>query len=315
MMTPEDYAVGFKLDLETAALLSERSRHADAGGIGASSFGCREEMRRTLMVEPPSDSPDMSKALIGTYVDEGITRDRKAANPHLIVKAEVVCTLYPQLTDQAGRLLYPDGYSFPVHPDEIDPDEPSTTNYKTKDGLAAIRRGLAEQQYRFQRHLEYLAAFQAGLVPEKGIARNVFIDRSGRDPHPHVEQEPFSATVIQEATEWLDDVLYAKQHREEAMKDRPRVFCKDYCKWFSVCRLPEIDIPEITDPALAELVDALGEADLRMKAEKELVDELKKGDRPLAGLTGRTERFQITSKWVNSERQTPHWRVEVEKIA
>lgn len=300
-LDPETFALLFRSDMDSATVLSVRSRHSDEGGIGASSFGCREEMRRILAKEPASDAPDMMRAIIGSYVDEGLKRDRKAANPRLIVDAELTVTL-------------PNGFSFPVHPDEIDPDEPSVTDYKTKDGLEAIRRGLTDDQYRFQRHIQTLAAIQAGIVGENAVARNVFIDRSGRDGAPHVEQEPFSQQIIEQATEWLDDVLYAREHDEEAWKDRPRVFCEQFCRFYTACREPEIDVEEITDPKLAALVDALGEADQRAKAEKSLIDELKKGDVPLAGLTGRTENFRIVSKWVNSAKQTPHWRVEVKPV-
>lgn len=185
--------------------------------------------------------------------------------------------------------------------------------HNTKDGLAAIRRGLADEQYRFQRHIQYLAAHQAGLVPADGVVRNVFLDRSGSDPHPHVEQEPFSPQVIAEATDWLDDVLYAVKHDERASQDRPRVWCKDYCPFYTDCRGAEIEIEDITDPRLTAMVDELGAAVTRNRADQQLIKELKKAG--LAGLTGRTERTVIVSKWINSEKQTPHYRVEVEEIA
>lgn len=301
-MQPDEYGLVFRNDLETFDLLSDRSRHGDEGGIGASSFGCREEMRRVLVRAERTDSPDKTAAIIGTYIDAGVKAARKAANPRLIVDAELLVTM-------------PNGYQFPVHPDEIDPDEPSVTDGKTKNGLEAIRRGLADEQYRFQRHIQYLAAHQAGLVPAEGIARNVFLDRSGSDPRVHVEQEPFSMQVITEATEWLDDVLYAVKHGEEAMKDRPRVFCASYCPFYTACRVGEIEVEDITDERLAAMVDALGEARLRAKTDERLIKELTKGDHPLAGLTGKTDRFQIVSKWVNSEKQTPHWRIEVRELA
>lgn len=301
-MQPDEYAVAFRTDLDVYDLLSDRSRHGDDGGIGASNFGCREEMRRILTRSERTDSPDKTAAIIGSYIDGGVKAARKAANPRLITDAELTVTM-------------PNGYQFPVHPDEIDPDEPSVTDVKTKNGLSAIRRGLADDQYRFQRHIQYLAAHQAGLVPAEGIARNVFLDRSGADPDAHVEQEPFSMQVIREATDWLDDVLYAVKHGEEASKDRPRIWCQDYCPFYTACRVGEIEIEDITDDRLAAMVDALGEAKAQKRNAERLIDELQRGDHPLAGLTGRTSRFQIVSKWINSEKQTPHYRVEVKEIA
>jgi len=304
-MEPDEYAFQFQWDLAAFDLLSERSRYGDEGGIGASNFGCREEMRRILTRSERTDSPSKWAAIVGSYVDQGAKAARKGANPNLIIDVKLPVTLYPVV---AGR----DGYKFFVSPDEIDPDEPSCTDLKTKDGLAAIRRALSDEQYRFQRHIQYLAAWQNGLVPEQGIVRNVFVDRSGKDDRPHVEQEPFSLQVIEEVTEWLNDVLYAVKHNEEAMKDKPRVFCKDYCAFYTACRGPEIETEKITDPQLAEMVDTAGEADLAMKANKQLKDEL--FGMGLKGLTGETSRFRITSTWVNAGKQTPHWRTELEAL-
>lgn len=304
-MNPQDYAISFRLDLDMYDFMSDRSVHAREGGIGASSFGCREEIRRILTHCEPTDSPDKMAALIGGYIDAGVKQARKAANPDLIVDAELPLTLYPLV---AGK----DGFTFPVHPDEIDPAEPSVTDGKTKAGLEAIRRGLADDRYRWQRHLQGLAAIQNGLVPEDGLTvRNVFIDRSGRDPEVHVEQEPFSRDVIAEATEFLNDALYAAKYNEEASKDRHREWCFAYCQFASSCRAGEIQHEPITDDRLAAMVDALGEARTEKKRLEQLISELINGDIPLAGLTGYTERFAITSKWINSEKQRPHYRVEV----
>lgn len=300
-MTPEDYAVGYRIDLDMHDLLSDRTRHGEEGGIGASNFGCREEMRRILTRSPRTDTPSKHAAIIGSYIDAGVKQARKAANPRLVIDAELIVTM-------------PNGFAFPVHPDEIDPDEPSVTDLKTKAGLEAIRRGLADPQYRFQRHIQYFAARQNGLVPEQGIARNVFVDRSGKDPEIHVEQEPFSMQIINEATEWLDDVLYAIKHNEEASKDRPRIFCESWCPFYTSCREGEIEVEQITDPTLAAMVDTLGDVKQRSKTDAQLIEELLRGDKPLAGLTGYTERFRIVSKWINSEKQTPHYRVEVKPL-
>src|SRR4051794_5740068 len=121
-MDADDYGLAFRFDLDTHDMLSERSLHGDEGGIGASSFGCREEMRRILTKSQRTDSPDKLAALIGGYIDAGIVEARRATNPQLMFKTELIVTM-------------PNGFQFPVHPDEIDPDEPSVTDYKTKNGL------------------------------------------------------------------------------------------------------------------------------------------------------------------------------------
>lgn len=297
ILAPDEYAQQFTFDLSVYDLLSPRSQHGDDGGVGASSFGCREEMRFILTKAERTDSPDKTAALIGGYIDAGVKAARKAANPGLIVDAEYLCTL-------------PNGFSFPVHPDEVDPDEPSVTDLKTKNGLKAIRRGFADEQHRIQRHLQYLAAHQAGVVPPDGIVRNVFIDRSGADPHAHVEQEKFDPAVVEQATEFVNDVLYAIKHGERARQDRPRYFCKQFCPFFTACRGDEIAAEDepITDERLARMVAAYAEADTQEKQAKALREALRAD---LSGLTGVTGTHRIVSTWVNAANRTPYWKVEV----
>lgn len=303
-MTPDDYALSFSFDLQAYDLLSARSMQDDDGQIGASNFGCREQMRRILAKEPRTDSPDKTAAIIGTYIDAGVKQARKAANPALIIDAELPVTLYPH--------EQPDGFTFLVHPDEIDPDEPSCTDVKSKNGLAAIRRGFADPQYRMQRHLQVLAAVQNGVLPDTAIARNVYLDRSGVDGTPHVEQEPFSPAVIVEATEFLNDALYANLHGEEAPKDKPRTWCRDYCPFNAACRGPEIEVELITDERVAAMVRAYGQADTQEKTAGQLRKELREAG--LAGLSGRTaDGWVITSTWVNAKN--PYYRVAVEAPA
>lgn len=299
-MDADTYAANFVFDLEAADLVKPRGAQDDDGMLGASSFGCREQMRRTLIQAPKTDSPTRLPALIGSYCDAGFKEARGIANPRLLLAEELPCVL-------------PNGHKILVHPDEIDQDEPSVTDYKTKAGLTAIRRGFVDQRYRFQRHLQYFAAYQAGLVPEQGITRNVFIDRSGRDSAAHVEQEPFDMAVVREATEFLDDALYAAQHNEEAQKDTPRHVCKDYCPWFTACRGQEIELPEITDPKLVALIAAYDEAKRNEKESKALAEELREAG--VDGLTGRTATHTVVTTQVNPVGKRPYSKVTVERVA
>lgn len=294
-MNAADYAETFAIDLHTHDLTSPRSLQADEGQIGASSFGCREEMRRVITRSEKTDSPNKMAALIGGYCDDGFKRARAAADPTLILNAEYEVTL-------------PNGYSFPVHPDEVDPANAEVTDFKTTDKIKAVRRGHVDDSYRFQRHLQYLAAHQAGVVPAEGITRNVFVDRTGRDPRPHVEQEPFSMDVIYAATEWLNDVLYAAAHDEEAYKDRPRQFCKDFCAFYSACRGPEIIPERITDPKIIAMIADYDQAYTAAKANEALRQDLRE---ILAGTSGKTPTHLISSTWVNAQ-PTGYWKVQTE---
>lgn len=299
-MDAETYAQSFMLDLSIADMLKPRSTQQDEGVLGASDFGCREQMRRTLMQAPKTDSPKMMPALIGSYCDAGFKEARKVAHPKLLLAEELPFTL-------------PNGHKISVHPDEIDQDEPSATDYKTKDSLAAIRRGFVDDRYRRQRHLQYAAAHQNGLVPPVGITRNVFVDRSGKDDTAHVEQEPFGGDVLAEATAFLDDVLYAVKHGETASKDTPRYVCKSYCAWYTACRGSEIDTPEITDPELIRRIATYHDATEAAKSDKALAADLR--SMGLEGLTGRTPTHIITSVHINPVGKADYWKVTTEAVA
>lgn len=299
-MQPDEYAAGFTADVEVANATSARHLAGLDGVIGASSFDCRERIRRTLKRVPPSSVPSKWAANVGSALDEWIKKVRGDANPNLLLKADLTATL-------------PNGFVLPVHPDEIDPDEPSVTDYKTKNGLAAIRGGFADDANRFQRHLQGFAATQAGLVTGDLIVRNVFVDRSGKDPEPHVEQEPFSMDVVREATEFLGDALYAAEHDEEASKDKPRYFCKVACEHFADCRGNEIEAKFIADPDTRQRVEAFHAAKLRRDDSLELMAALRAEG--LEGVTGETDKVRIVSTWVNATNRTPHWKVETEDVA
>jgi hypothetical protein len=297
-MTPEDYAAGFVWDLEIADLMAPRTLQDDAGEIGGSSFACREQMRRIVTKADRTDSPSKMPALIGNYIDAGVKAARKAANPNLEVDLALPVTL--------------GSWTLTVHPDEIDPEEPSCTDLKTKDGLAAIRRGFVEPRHRIQRHLCYYAAHVNGLVPSDGIVRNVFLDRSGKDQTVHVEQEPFDMAVVDEAANFLADVKYAIDHDETAAQDMPRFRCAFMCPWFTACRGNEINLEPITDDELGRLVAAYYEAKQTEKQAKELADELRAAG--LEGVTGRTATHVITSTVINPVNKASYTKISVEAL-
>lgn len=299
MIAADDYAHTFVWDLATADLLSPRSTQDDDGLIGASSFACREQLRRILTKAPKTDSPPKTSALIGSYIDLGVKAARKAANPRLEVDLELPVEL-------------PNGFRMNVHPDEVDPDEPAVTDLKTKNGLAAIRKGFVEPRNRIQRHIQFFAAWVNGLVPSEGTVRNVFMDRSGKDPDVHVEQEPFDMAVVKEATEFLDDALYAIEHGEEAQKDIPRYRCIHMCAWYSACRGPEIPAEFSDDPDLTARIAAFSDARKAEKAAKALQDSLR--DEGLEGLTVRTTSHRLTSMWQNPTNKAPYWKLTVEDL-
>lgn len=284
-MTPDDYALDFMFDLTSHALLSDRAMQS---GIGASDLGtCRQRVAYRLRGIAPSDAPEKWAAITGNYMDAGFKAARKAAKPHL-------------LHDVRYQVTLPNGTSFWCSLDELDPQEPAYTDGKTKDaaGLAKVRKYGSDDKDRYQRHVNYLAAVQAGVVPPEGIVRNIYLDRSGKDSRPHVEQEPFSMDVVREAEAWLEDSQYAADHGEDAQRDWERPQCERYCEFFGRCRgadrVDEVYLTGRGAEAVARFVDVKTRAAEYQALYDALRDELK-------GVTGRSDTHWVKSTVMNTK--------------
>lgn len=298
-MNAEDYAAHLMWDLDAHASASPRSQQALRGEIGASDLGfCRERTRRVLTHAVPTDVPDKWSAILGNYIDAGVKAARQASErPGLMHDVRLQVTL-------------PSGYTLWCSLDELDTEEPAYNDVKTKDGLALIRRTTAGDQPRYQRHVCYYAAHQNGLVPAEGIVRNIFLDRSGNDRHPHVEQEPFDMNVVLEADAWLSDAVYAAQHAEEAMKDAPRPVCERFCEFFTACRLREDSAEqEYLTGHRARILAEMVAAKKRRDEAAAVYDEARL---QLMGTTGRSDRHWIRSTVMNNKSASV--RVDVDEI-
>lgn len=288
-MSPDDYAASFRFDLEADDKLRPRSLQSDDGKVGISEIGwCREATRRTILRIPKTDAPSPWTAMVGTYIDEGVERAIRDAHPDWLIKPKVEVTL-----------PLPDGktVTIPGTGDISDPGEPSYTDVKTKDGLAVARRTWAEDaRYRMQRHLVYAGLVADHGFPANGTVRNVVLDRSGKDPHPFVWQEPYDPAVVVEAGEWMGDVLYAVAHGEEASKDVQGHQCA-YCPWLTDCRGSDIVTGPITNPRLAQAVNEYGAAKARKEEAEQVLEELRD---TVLNVNGFTDQFTITTTKVNA---------------
>lgn len=316
-LTADHYAALFRIDLEAADLLSARSAQARAGTLGASDLGrCKEQARRIILQLPHTDDPDKTAAIIGNYVDRGV-KDARAVNEHLRHDVRTYATL-------------PNGAVIPCNGDEVSLAEPSYVDIKTKDrdGLRVVRRAGPDPEHRWQAHVNYAGLTQYGgdildpatgevvehfdPLPAEGVVRLVYVDRSGKDPRPVVWQEPYDPSVLDEAAEWLDDVLYAVKHDEEAQKHDNREFCKNYCPFFTACRGAEERIGEerITSPQVDAWLSLLHFA-------KEQSDELagiaREMKERLEGMNARSATHRVRSVYVN-HKTSPYWRVDTERI-
>lgn len=295
-MDADEYAQSYTGSVKAYQAGSARTALKHAGRIGASDFDCRERLRRILLQMPETDETDMWAAYVGTCLDIGLKQARKADQPHLIIDAEWPINL--------------NGFIFDVHPDEVDPTEPSVSDGKSKDGLALVRSKLEKDPARIQRHLQYEAGIQNGVLPaEGGIVRNVYVDRSGADPTVHVEQEPYSREVVVQAESILGDVLYAIENNERASQDRPRNWCENYCPFVSGCRGGEITTEEIDDPEIIGLVEAYHSNHEVIAEAKQLEDELKFA---LRGVGGHTP-SGLRAWWTQVNAAKPYLKFSVKR--
>lgn len=297
-MNSDEYAATFATALRVEDMSRDRSLQSEGGILGASDAGqCVHKSVLTVRRTPVTNAVKKGKAQIGTYLHAGTMG--------------AVAELHPQrLMEQALTVTLPSGTEIPLHPDEIDPDEPSVTDYKFTDDLAVYRRTGPTEAQRMQRAMQYLAAHQAGIVPAEGIVRNLYVNMTDTDD-VHVDQEPFSMDWIERADDYYASVRYAVENDEDGDKTGNYHFCRSFCPWFSLCKppMPELAQP-ITDKELAELVlvgaDAVAQRKHYVELEKQTKARLK-------GLSGRVGNVQIVTTVVNGKTQSE--RVDFRDIA
>lgn len=303
-LTPEEYAEGFLLDLLVDDLMSPRTQQANARELGVSDIGkCREYVRLFLDDVPFSDQPKTTAARIGTYVHLGALEARRAAQPHLLIEHTV-------------QVALPNGMTVKGHADEIDPLRAEVTDAKTTDGLGVVRRVGADGQQRFQRHLYGWGAWQAGLFgdihPSQVTVRNIWLDRSGGDETAHVEQEPLSSDVLNEAVEWLYEVEEARTEGREAPKDQQVEWCRSYCPFATRCRGEEDTSTSIFEPRTVEAVELYAEGHRLLKEG----EQLKEAARSLIGeVQGSTGRHMVKQTFIEGGgNRRPYYRLTVTPI-
>lgn len=232
-MTPgeQDCAKSFYEAVQSMTKNTERSLQASARKIGVSELGfCSEKLRRVLNGET-AEERDKTAAFIGTALGDHIEQAIVSAYPHLIRQSEVAITLQG---DQGT-------FTIGGHPDLIDPIDGIVLDVKTVNGLRMVQRTGPSQQQQFQRHCYAKAAHSAGMF-EDGLSLtdvrvgNIWFDRSAEEVEPYVQMEPYDERVVEAATQWLDDVVYAYRQGEEARKEPPIAMCAKTCGFYLDCR-------------------------------------------------------------------------------
>lgn len=266
---------------------STRSRQSKEFKVGISDLGfCSERTRRMLNQQVPDDR-DMLPAWIGTALGDHAEQAVLEMWPHAIRQAEVTV----RLVGERGA------YNVSGHPDLIVDDK--LIDVKTTRGLSIARRKGPSQQQQFQRHCYAVGAWNGGffgdLPLEQVKVANVWIDRAGDDRELYVHMEAFDPKVVEAAGWWLDDVIYAYVHGEEARKEPPRELCEKACGFYATCRALDTDVEGLlTDDTVLAAVDMYREGVDMLREGSRLKDQAKAHLTDVRGSTG-----EYTVRWVH----------------
>lgn len=298
MTEPENaLAVELYAAIQDASRWSERGMQSAEFRLGISDLGyCSERARRMLDRQEPDHDVDLLKAFLGTVIGDGVEAAiaRSAAFSDAIIQAEVEVTLIGERQT----------YTLPGHPDVIFPGAGILLDNKSAFGLALPRRtGMEDQQKRFQRHCYGHAAFEAGLFGDRPYEEiqvgNAWIDRSGVEQQIHVKLEPLDTDVVEAAARWLDDVVYAWQHEEEAQKEPAREICATTCGYFRTCREWQSDtVGLLEDGTVVKAVEVYVEGHAMVKLGEAMKAQAKAH---LIGVRGSTGSHTV--RWTTVNRQ------------
>lgn len=283
---------GVRQAIDLATNGSDRSRQSKANVVGVSDVGgCREYVRRVVMDEEPSqevhtyDLAAFIGSAIGDKMEDAFIANAEIYEPGVTwhKQDEVTVTLAVR-----GMVL-----NIPGHPDLYSRHD--LVDFKSVDGLGVVRRTGPTDQQRFQRALYFKALLDDGKVDPDGWVHNIYIDRSGADSEPVVWSAPYDPREVEEAIEWLSDVIYAIQQGEEASRDKPREWCYACCPFAPACRGEDDTDVEglIEDPFILEAIEVYNAAkDTIRLAEK----DKKSAASVLADVNGRTPTHIV--RWV-----------------
>lgn len=259
-ISPFDLADEVRSIINTAMVTSERSVFGNTA-LGVSDVGyCREYARRKILGLPRTDEQhDYLAAFIGTAVGREFEAAYAKAHPGAMTQMEITVNFEVTIGGKPFVL------NIPGHPDIIDRERNLLLDGKTVDGVGAIRSSGPTDQQRYQVSLYADAAIKKRWLKPGCTVGLVYIDRSGAEPLPHVETWTHEPAIVQEAQEWLNDVLYAIAEGEEARRDQPRSWCFAVCEYATACRTDTDVEGFIDDPIILNAIQVYKEAGERVK--------------------------------------------------
>lgn len=282
-----DLIVGALESKETATPRSQQSRE---GILGPSDIGfCRQKAALVVRQVTPTDSVPRWSAAVGTAMHTYIEAALKEAHPDWLVGS---------IDNIETTSLLPSGSQIKGHPDVIVPSANAVLDIKTVDGFEWIKRNGPSQSHIYQRHLYALGLVQMGLLsPDNLLVGNVYFDRSGKESEPIVLVEEFDPAITSEIDQWVQDVIYAVKHDEDAARDVAAPVCERICEFFTVCRgaLEVHDGQEIIrDETLLSAIDMyVAGRDMENQGKQ----MKKEASERLSNVTGMTTTHQV--RWVH----------------
>ncbi len=281
---------------------SERSYQSRAGKLGPSDIGfCRNKATLTAKGVQPTDDVSTWAASLGTAI-------------HNYVES-ALHDMYP--TWQLGSIhetyvkaTLPCGAEIGGHPDIVIADEKTVIDIKTVNGFSWVRRAGVSDSHKYQRHLYALGLIQAyDWDPADVKVGNLYMDRSGAEDDFILEIEPFDPSLTSEIDDWVQDVMYAIQHDESAMRDIAAPVCERICSLFTACRggLETSDEQSYSEKGLVEAVQAYVDA---RETEKEAKSLKTQAQLRLRNVNGVVDGMQV--RWVEIAT-TGNMRLDVRK--
>ena len=303
---PDAKTIGLIIDtaVKAASDSTPRTIQSTQGLIGPSDVGfCRNKAALMMKGKQQTDSKSAWAANVGTAIHMWVEDALKAAFPAWLVEpARVTATL-------------PNGAEISGTPDVVVPEWNAVLDIKTVDGYSWIKRNGTSQNHKFQRHLYAMGAIAGGLLDgdRPVFVGNIYFDRSAAEKTCYVTLEEFDPTLTDEVTSWVDDVIYAVQHNEDAMRDIAAPVCEKICEFFGECRggLPMDESQRIDNPDLLEAVAMYVEGrDLETEGKK----MKKEAGVLLDGVNGSTGAWQVRSTSIDASEVPGYMRAGYTRI-
>lgn len=273
-----------------------RTAQSRAGLLGPSDIGfCRQKAALVGRGVQPTDASPLWASAIGTAVHKHVEGflEQFYGNTWLIEKQRLTATLPRTGAAISGTC------------DIVLPEFNAVIDIKTVDGLKKVQNYGPSQGHLYQRHLYAMGAIDAGLLdPSKQVyVGNLYIDVSrgnASDDKVWVTIEPMSDTLTDEIDSWVEDVIYAMQHNEDAMRDVAAPVCETFCQFFTACRgaLPMQDSEPLDNPEILQAVDMYVKGRDMEKEGKGMKSE---AAAVLTGLNGSTGEWQVRTTHVNAQ--------------